>query len=148
MIRNWCGQSTEEALYDLCDEYGLLVWNDFWITTQDSNLDPSDTALFLANARDTLLRFRNHPSVALWCGRNEGMPTPAINDGLDDLIRTLDGTRCYLPNSRLIDLAPSGPWNHGEPVEFFTTRARGFSTELGLPSPPTIEAFRAMMPEC
>jgi hypothetical protein len=146
MIRNWCGQSTEEALYDLCDEYGLLIWNDFWITTQDSNLDPSDTALFLANARDTLLRFRNHPSVALWCGRNEGVPTPAINDGLEDLIRGLDGTRCYLPNSRLINLAPSGPWNHGEPVEFFTTRALGFSTELGLPSPPTIEAFRAMIP--
>lgn len=147
MIRNWCGQSTEEALYDLCDEYGLLVWNDFWITTQDSNLDPSDTSLFLANARDTLLRFRNHPSIALWCGRNEGVPTPAINDGLNDLIRTMDGTRSYLPNSRLIDLAPSGPWNHGEPAEFFVTRARGFSTELGLPSPPTMEAFRTMMPE-
>ncbi len=147
MIRNWCGQSTEEVLYDLCDEYGLLIWNDFWITTQDSNLDPSDTALFLANARDTLLRFRNHPSVALWCGRNEGVPTPAINDGLDVLIRGLDGTRCYLPNSRLINLAPSGPWNHGEPVEFFTTRARGFSTELGLPSVPTMEAMRAMMPQ-
>ncbi len=146
MIRNWCGQSTEEALYDLCDEYGLLVWNDFWITTQDSNLDPSDTELFLANARDTLLRYRNHPSVALWCGRNEGVPTPAINDGLDELIRVTDGTRLYLPNSRLINLAPSGPWNFGEPVEFFTTRALGFSTELGLPSPPTIEAFRAMMP--
>jgi hypothetical protein len=147
MIRNWCGQSTEEALYDLCDEYGLLVWNDFWITTQDSNLDPSDTALLLANARDTVLRFRNHPSIAMWCGRNEGIPSPAVNDGLDEIIRGVDGTRFYMPNSRLIDLAPSGPWNHGEPVEFFTTRARGFSTELGLPSPPTIEAFRAMMPE-
>ncbi len=147
MIRNWCGQSTEETLYDLCDEYGLLVWNDFWITTQDSNLDPSDTALFLENAHDTLLRFRNHPSIALWCGRNEGVPSPAINEGLDELIRELDGTRYYMPNSRLINLAPSGPWNHGEPVEFFTTRARGFSTELGLPSPPTIETFRAMMPE-
>jgi hypothetical protein len=147
MIRNWCGQSTEEAFYDLCDEYGLLVWNDFWITTQDSNLDPSDTALLLANARDTLVRFRNHPSIALWCGRNEGIPSPAVNDGLDELIRGLDGTRLYMPNSRLINLAPSGPWNHSEPVEFFTTHARGFSTELGLPSPPTIEAFRAMMPE-
>jgi hypothetical protein len=146
MIRNWCGQNTEESLYELCDEYGLLVWNDFWITTQDSNLDPSDTALFLDNARDTLMRFRNHPSIALWCGRNEGVPTPALNDGLDRLILALDGTRSYLPNSRLINLAPSGPWNHGEPVEFFTTRALGFSTELGLPSPPTLEAFRAMMP--
>jgi hypothetical protein len=34
----------------------------------------------------------------------------------------------------------------GNRSSFFTARARGFSTELGLPSPPTIEAFRAMMP--
>jgi len=147
MIRNWCGQSTEEALYDLADEYGLLVWNDFWITTQDSNLDPADTALFLANARDTLLRFRNHPSIAVWCGRNEGVPSPPINEGLDRMIRELDGTRIYLPNSRLVNLQESGPWRYGEPLEFFTTRGLGFSTELGLPSPPTIEALRAMLPK-
>jgi hypothetical protein len=147
MIRNWCGQSTEEALFDLADEYGLLVWNDFWITTQDSNLDPADTALFLANARDTLLRFRNHPSIAVWCGRNEGVPSPPVNEGLDAMIRALDGTRMYLPNSRLVNLQESGPWRYGEPLEFFTTRGQGFSTELGLPSPPTIEAIRAMLPK-
>jgi hypothetical protein len=146
-IRNWCGQSTEEALFDLADEYGLLVWNDFWITTQDSNLDPADTALFLKNAQDTLLRFRNHPSIAVWCGRNEGVPSPPVNEGLDAIIRALDGTRMYLPNSRLVNLQESGPWRYGEPVEFFTARGAGFSTELGLPSPPTIEAIRAMLPK-
>src|SRR3712207_8654199 len=55
---------------------GLLVWNDFWLSTQDWNLEPSDPALFLANARDVVSRFRSHPSVAVWCGRNEGVPPP------------------------------------------------------------------------
>jgi hypothetical protein len=146
-IRNWCGQSTEEALYDLADEYGLLVWNDFWQSTQDWNLEPDDSALFLDNVRDTLLRFRNHPSIAIWCGRNEGIPAPAVNEGMEALIRELDGTRYYMPSSRMINLQMSGPWQHGEPVDFFTTRARGFSTELGLPSVPTLETMQAMMPK-
>jgi hypothetical protein len=146
MIRNWCGQSTEEVFYDLADEYGLLVWNDFWLSTQDWNLEPTDPALFLANAREVILRFRNHPSVAVWCGRNEGVPPPLINNGLDELIRTLDGTRYYSPNSRSVNLQDSGPWHYGDAFKFFTTRGRGFSTELGLPSPPSADALRAMLP--
>jgi hypothetical protein len=145
MIRNWAGQSTEEVFYDLADEYGLLVWNDFWLSTQDFNLEPADPALFLANARDTILRFRNHPSVAVWCGRNEGVPPPAINEGLDELVRTLDGTRYYIPNSRTINLQDSGPWHYGDAEKFFTTRARGFSTEIGLPSPPSLDTMKAML---
>jgi hypothetical protein len=147
MIRNWCGQNTEEVFYELADEYGLLVWNDFWLSTQDWNLEPEDPALFLANARDVILRFRCHPSIAVWCGRNEGVPPPAINEGLDELIRALDGTRYYSPNSRDVNLQGSGPWHYGDAFKFFTTRGRGFSTELGLPSPPSADTIRAMLPE-
>jgi hypothetical protein len=146
MIRNWCGQNTEEVFYDLADEYGLLVWNDFWLSTQDFNLEPSDPALFLANAREVVTRFRNHPSIAIWCGRNEGVPPPLINVGLDELIRTLDGTRYYIPNSRSINLQDSGPWHYGEPETYFTRRGRGFSTEIGTPSPPSLDTMRAMLP--
>jgi beta-galactosidase/beta-glucuronidase len=146
MIRNWMGQNYSEAFFDLADEYGLLVWNDFWLSTQDWNLEPTDSALFLANAREVILRFRNHPSVTIWCGRNEGVPPPTINEGLDALVRALDGTRYYTPNSRDVNLQGSGPWHYGEPLKFFTTRARGFSTELGLPSVPNAETLRAMLP--
>jgi hypothetical protein len=147
MIRNWCGQNTEEVFYELADEYGLLVWNDFWLSTQDFNLEPDDPSLFLANARDTILRFRNHPSVAIWCGRNEGVPPPIINEGLDELVRTLDSTRYYIPNSRKVNLQDSGPWHYGDPESFFTRRGLGFSTEIGLPSPPSIDTMRMMLPE-
>jgi hypothetical protein len=145
MIRNWAGQNTEEVFYELADEYGLLVWNDFWLSTQDWNLEPDDPALFIANARDTITRFRNHPSIAIWCGRNEGVPPPIINEGLDELVRSLDGARYYIPNSRSINLQDSGPWNYGEPSSFHTRRGRGFSTEIGLPSPPSADTMRAML---
>jgi Glycosyl hydrolase 2 galactose-binding domain-like/Exo-beta-D-glucosaminidase Ig-fold domain/Concanavalin A-like lectin/glucanases superfamily/Glycosyl hydrolases family 2/Glycosyl hydrolases family 2, TIM barrel domain len=146
MIRNWCGQNSEEVFYELADEYGLLVWNDFWLSTQGWNLEPEDAALFLSNARDTIRRFRNHPSIAIWCGRNEGVPPPVINEGLDDMVRTLDGTRYYTPNSRSINLQDSGPWNYVEPSTLYTRRGLGFTTEIGLPSPPSLDTIRAMMP--
>lgn len=145
-IRNWMGQSTEEVFYDLADEYGLLVLNDFWISTQDHNGEPGDSALFLANAADTVSRFQHHPSIALWIGRNEGVPPPVLNSGLEKLVRERDGTRAYLPNSREVNMAGSGPWNYQPPEAYFTRVGRGFSTEVGTPSFPTLETFKAMMP--
>lgn len=145
-IRNWMGQSTESVFFDLADEYGLLVLNDFWISTQDHNGEPGNTALFLANAADTISRFQHHPSIALWIGRNEGVPPPVLNTGLEDLVRTIDGTRAYLPNSRDVNMSNSGPWNYQPPEAYFTRVGRGFSTEVGTPSFPTLETFKAMMP--
>jgi hypothetical protein len=145
IVRNWMGQNTEESFYDLADEYGLLVWNDFWDSTQDDNIEPDDSALFLANARDTILRFRNHPSIAVWCGRNEGVPAPAVNQGLIDLIAQLDGTRLYSASSNRINLHDSGPYKYQPPSEYFTHLALGFAVEIGLPSPPTLEAFQSFL---
>lgn len=147
MIRNWCGQSSEQVFYDLADEYGLMLWNDFWTSTQNWNLQPGDLPLWLANAEDTIRRFRNHPSIVIWCGRNEGVPPPYLNEGLDALVREHDGTRYYQPSSIKLNLNDSGPWIWSDPVNFFTRYGRGFTTELGLPSAPTADAVRAMMPE-
>jgi len=146
VVRNWVGQSTEPVFYDLADEYGLLVFNDFWQSTQDYNLEPQDDALFLRNAADTIKRYRNHPSVALWFGRNEGVPQPLLNRRLDKLIADLDGTRLYMPSSNRINLWNSGPYSYQPPAAYFTTLAKGFAVEVGTPSFPTLEAFQAMMP--
>jgi len=146
IIRNWVGQNTEEVFYDLADEYGQLVWNDFWATTQDYNLEPEDPELFLKNARDTILRFRNHPSIAVWCGRNEGVPQPIINQGLANLIYTLDGTRYYSPSSNRVNLRNSGPYKYQNPATYYAIN-RGFSVELGVPSMPTLESFRHWIPK-
>lgn len=147
VIRNWVGQSTESAFYDLADKYGMLVFNDFWQSTQNYNIEPSDDALFMRNAEDTIRRYRNHPSIALWFGRNEGVPQPLLNHRLDAAVAQLDGTRMYFPSSNEINLWKSGPYNYREPVHYFTDLAQGFAVELGTPSFPTLEAFKAMMPK-
>jgi beta-galactosidase/beta-glucuronidase len=143
IIRNWVGQSTEESFYALADEYGMMVWNDFWESTQNYNIEAEDPALFLANAADTIQRFRNHPSIVVWCGRNEGVPQPILNTGLDDLIRTLDGTRYYSPSSNAVNLQGSGPYRYQNPAQYYTVLNRGFSVETGTPSMSTLESFQS-----
>jgi len=146
MIRNWTGESTEEIFYKLCDEYGMLVWNDFWLSTEGYNLDVNDNQLFLDNAQDVVRRFRNHPSLAIWCPRNEGYAPPAIEEGLAQMIAREDGTRHYQPNSRYLNLRPSGPWHYfTDPAEYFRVNAHGFNTEQGTPSVPTAASMRKMM---
>jgi Exo-beta-D-glucosaminidase Ig-fold domain/Concanavalin A-like lectin/glucanases superfamily/Glycosyl hydrolases family 2/Glycosyl hydrolases family 2, sugar binding domain/Glycosyl hydrolases family 2, TIM barrel domain len=146
LIRNWMGQNTEENFYALADKYGLMVWNDFWESTQTYNLEAQDPQLFLANARDTMLRYRHHPSIVVWCGRNEGVPQPIINEGLADLVRTLDHTRYYTGSSNMVNLRNSGPYQL-QPLETYYRINRGFGVELGIPSVPTLEGIKAFIPE-
>ncbi len=146
IIRNWVGQSTEETFYELADEYGLMVWNDFWDSTQNYNVEAADPQLFLENAKDTIERYRNHPSIVLWCGRNEGVPQPIINEGLIRLIHSLDGTRYYSPSSNEVNLQGSGPYSYQEPAEYYSKLNHGFSVETGTPSLPTREWFNRWIP--
>lgn len=147
IIRNWLGQSTEKTFYDLADKYGIMVWNGFWESTQQYNVEAQNPALFLKNARDTILHFRNHPSIVLWCGRNEGVPQPILNQGLDKLVRTLDGTRYYTGSSNQVNLQVSGPYHWQNPVLYYTQLNRGFSVETGTPSMSTRESFQAWTPK-
>ncbi len=146
IIRNWLGQNTEDVFYELADKYGLLVLNDFWESTQDFQMEAQDPALFLANARDVISRYRNHPSIAVWFGRNEGVPQPIINEGLADLTASLDGTRYYTGSSNAVNLQGSGPYNYRPPEQYFTRLAQGFSVEVGTPSLSTLESLRASIP--
>ncbi|KAL5712702.1 mannosylglycoprotein endo-beta-mannosidase [Ranunculus cassubicifolius] len=91
MIRCWAGGLAERPeFYHYCDLYGLLVWQEFWITGDCdgrgdpvSNPDgPLDHDLFMVCARDTIKLLRNHPSLALWVGGNEQTPPDDINKAL------------------------------------------------------------------
>jgi len=146
MIRDWMGQDSEESFYALADKYGIMVWNDFWESTQGYNIEAQDPALFLANARDSILHFRHHPSIVVWCGRNEGVPQPIINEGLANLTRSLDHTRYYTGSSNQVNLRNSGPYQL-QTLDTYYKINRGFSVELGIPSVPTLESIEAFIPE-
>lgn len=147
IIRNWVGQSTEPAFFELADKYGILVINEFWQSTQDYNMEPMDDALFLRNAADVIRRYQHDPSIVLWFGRNEGVPQPLLNQRLAKLVAKLDGTRVYLPSSNDINLWVSGPYDYQPPQDYFTKLSKGFAVEVGTPSFPTARAFAAMMPK-
>jgi len=147
IVRNWVGQDTSENFFDLADEYGMMVLSDFWESTQDYNIEAQDVDLFMTNATDVVKRFRNHPSIVVWFGRNEGVPQPVLNEGLEELIAKEDGTRLYMGSSNRVNLQNSGPYNWRPPVEYFTEHARGFSVESGTPSLPTLEAWQRAIPK-
>lgn len=72
MLRIWGGGIYEnDVFYNLCDEYGILVWQDFMFAC---SLYPAEGE-WLENVRqeaiDNVRRLRNHPCIAIWCGNNE-----------------------------------------------------------------------------
>jgi hypothetical protein len=92
-------------------------------------------------------RYRSHPSILVWCGRNEGVPQPIVNEGLIHLVATLDGTRYYFPSSNQINLQGSGPYSYQDPKLYYTVLNHGFSVETGTPSMSTLESFQTWIPK-
>jgi beta-mannosidase len=72
MIRHWGGGYYEtDEFYSICDELGIMVWQDFMF---GNDWQPGTYAFKLsieAEAEDQVRRLRNHPSIVLWCGNNE-----------------------------------------------------------------------------
>ncbi len=72
MIRVWGGGIYEsEDFYDVCDELGLLVWQDFMFACSRYPADAEFLASVRAEAVYQLRRLRHRASLALWCGNNE-----------------------------------------------------------------------------
>ena len=125
MIRNWIGSTTDDEFYQACDKYGIMVFDDFWLNSHP-NL-PTDVFAFNKNAVEKIKRLRNHPSIAVWCGDNEGVPVAPLNEWLREDVRVFDGAdRWYQPISREYGLSGSGPWVNAHPIWYFTPIPAGF----------------------
>lgn len=72
MLRIWGGGIYEKDIfYELCDEAGILIWQDFMFACAMFPNDPDFLESIRYEAIDNVKRLRNHPSIALWCGNNE-----------------------------------------------------------------------------
>lgn len=147
MIRNWVGQSTSPDLYDLADRYGILLWDEFFQPNPGDGPNPTDVATYLANVTDKVLRYRNHPSIVVWCARNEGHPPAALDDSLQQLMKQLDPTRLYQSSSTDgRGVSSHGPYYWRAPQYFYQIN-ESFKTETGSVSVPTLESIQGMMPQ-
>ncbi len=148
LIRNWVGQSTSEDFYQLCDKYGIMVWDEFFQPNPGDGPNPTDLDTYIANVRDKVLRYRNHPSIILWCARNEGYPPPEIDAALRKVLAELEPTRRYQPSSTDgAGVRSHGPYSWRTPREFYKITDDYFKTETGTVSVPTLESIHGMMPQ-
>jgi hypothetical protein len=147
MIRNWVGQIGDEAFYDAADRFGVVVWQDFWLANPWDGPDPDDNDLFLANAKDYVLRIRNHASLGIFCGRNEGFPPEPIDDGLRSMVATLEPGSHYLSSSADGPVSGHGPYRV-EPLRYYFEHAPvKLHSEMGSPNVVDMDDLRRTMPD-
>lgn len=147
LVRNWVGQIGDEAFYEACDRHGILIWQDFWLANPWDGPEPADQELFLANARDLVSRIRKHPSIALYCGRNEGMPPKPLQEGLQKLVEELHPGMHYIGDSAHKVVSGEGPYQVMPTSFYFRAADVKLHSEIGLPAIPPLESLREMMPE-
>ncbi len=147
IVRNWVGQSTSPDFYDMADKYGILLWDEFFQPNPFDGPDVDDVPTYIANVTDKVVRYRNHPSIAVWCARNEGYPPKALDEQLKGLMTQLDPSRLYQSNSADgRGVSSHGPYYWRAP-RFFYPLNESFKTETGSVSVPTMESIQGMMPE-
>lgn len=155
LIRNWNGQSSTQDLYDACDEFGILLWQEFFKSTEGPA--PANDPRDIANMRDCVIRFRNHPSLLLYCGGNEGPPPQVLIDALDSMVAELDPKRLSLTSSAgdtgqnaVNGYTSGGPYQWVTPATHFGindgTQWPPFHNEVGSYSIPTLEFIEKMIP--
>jgi len=171
MIRVWGGGLTERPeFYDACDKYGILVWQDLWVSgdcngewldplKKDSQARrkayPDNHDLFIESAIDQIRMLRNHPSLYLWCGGNETLPPADILKALkENIFPHFDPARFFLEMSTSSKLMTNsiggvgdGPYGIREPEMIFTERSFPFNPETGSIGIPNYDGLRKIIPE-
>ncbi|MGI4805460.1 MAG: glycoside hydrolase family 2 TIM barrel-domain containing protein, partial [Janthinobacterium lividum] len=171
LIRVWGGALVERPeFYQACDKYGMLVFQDFWISGDADGkwVDPmkkddqwtrrkypDDHALYLKSVSDQIKLVRNHASLAIWCGGNEITPPEDILLAVRDTIMPkLDGTRWFVEYSNsdkmsLNTLGGNGDGPYGiQPLStFWEERTFPFNSEIGSVGVSDYESLQRFIPE-
>lgn len=170
LIRVWGGALVERPeFYNACDKYGMLVFQDFWISG-DANgrwLDPmkkddqwtrrkypDDHRLYLQSLVDQVKLVRNHPSLAIWCGGNEITPPEDILLPLrDSILPKLDGTRWFVEYSNSDKMSLNtlggngdGPYGIQPDSAFWKVHTFPFNSEIGSVGVGDFESLKRFIP--
>ena len=141
MIRNWVGMTGDKEFYEACDRYGIMVWQDFWLANPADGPDPDDEVMFMDNAKDFVLKIRNHPCIGIYCGRNEGYPPKTIDNGLRNTVATLHPGLDYISSSADDGVSGHGPYWAISAKEYFEKQTGKLHTERGMPNVMTYEGL-------
>lgn len=150
MLRNWVGMIGDEELYDACDKYGIMIWQDFWLANPADGPDPYYPDMFIANAEDYVKRIRSHASIGLYCGRNEGFPPETIDKALRRIVKEEHPGIHYISSSADDVVSGHGPYRMLLAKTYFTLETGNdkFHSERGMPNVLTYESFlRTYSPE-
>ena len=148
MIRNWVGQTGDEEFYEACDRHGVVVWQDFWLANPWDGPDPADDEMFIRNVEDYVRRIRNHASVGLYCGRNEGYPPSTLDDPIREVLADLHPDLHYISSSADDVASGHGPYQRMPLNYYFEQRATPkMHGEMGMPNIVSMDSLRLMMPE-
>jgi Exo-beta-D-glucosaminidase Ig-fold domain/Glycosyl hydrolase 2 galactose-binding domain-like/F5/8 type C domain/Glycosyl hydrolases family 2 len=148
MIRNWVGQTGDDEFYEACDRYGIMIWQDFWLANPVDGPNPDDPEMFMNNADDFVKRIRNHPSIGLYCGRNEGNPPEVIDSALRAMLPVLHPGNHYISHSSAGVVSGGGPYSALPPRDYFLLYGNNkFHSERGMPNVMTYESLVKTIPE-
>ena len=118
LLRMWGGGIAEsDYFFQLCDEMGLLVWQEFWMTGDTRH--PHDKGNYLNNVESTVKRIRNHPSLAYYVASNESTEVT----GTPELLNKLDGTRGYQMQSECAGVHDGSPYKQVNPMQHYENTA-------------------------
>lgn len=126
MLRVWGGAFLEkEVFYDLCDELGLLVWQEFPLSSSGLDNWPPEDPMAIEEmasiARSYIERRRHHVSLALWCGGNEltdRTDWKPVDERHPMIARLAEVVAEHDPDRRFLPTSPSGPSFGAEEKDF------------------------------
>jgi hypothetical protein len=148
MIRNWVGQTADDEFFEACDRHGIMVWQDFCLANPVDGPDPYDPQMFIRNAEDVVKRIRNHPSIGIYVGRNEGNPPVIIDTALRSMISRLHPGLHYISNSAMGVVSGGGPYSMLPVRDYFLLYGfNRFHSERGMPNVMTWESLKQTLPD-
>lgn len=136
-IRVWGGGIYEQDIfYDLCDEYGLCVWQDFMFACSAYPVyDDEFMATFKHEAIDNIKRLRSHPCLALWCGNNE---LEHMGNMITDEVDEENGTMNWNEYKLLFeDVIPTLLNEHDGQHDYWVSSSHTPGDNRGEPNDPT-----------